>query len=50
MRELKNISILYTYNRTGKGSEKGNRKDTKDGWLHTGQLHNYTGEKLDGGS
>lgn len=46
MRELKNISITYAYNRIGKGSEKGNRTDTKDAWLHAGQLRNYTGEKL----
>lgn len=49
MGELKNISIFYTYNRIGKGSEKGTRTDAKDAWLHVGQLHNYTREKLVGG-
>jgi len=50
MKELKTISSLYTYNRTVNGSEKGNTMDTKDVWLHVGQLHSYTGEKLVGGS
>lgn len=33
--------------RLGKGSEKGNGMDTKDGWLHVGQLDKYAGEKPD---
>lgn len=36
MRELKNISILYSCNRIGKGSEKGNRKDIRTGGFTQG--------------
>lgn len=36
VRELRNISVLYIYKRTGKCSERGSWKDAKDGWLHLG--------------